>query len=159
MTDIVSRVFSWIGDLFTKLFDMIKKILPYILIALAIWFSLGLGIPALGIAGGWTSAALALGASFVVAPDETGALLSSAASAMGDVLSTVATGVGSAAGDLTSSFATSSGLLTLALFGFGAYLLLSSDDDDPASSQYSVGGATVKRIPDNEINSRSTSNG
>lgn len=130
MANVFSEIFSWIGDLFTKLFSMMKKILPYILIALAIWFSLGLGIPALGIAGGWTSALLALGTSFVLAPDESAAVLSSAASAMGDVLSTVATEVGSAAGDLTFSFVSSSGIFTLALVGLGMYLLLSSDDED-----------------------------
>lgn len=146
MANVFSEVFSWLGDLFTKLFDMIKKILPYILVALAIWFSLGLGIPALGIAGGWTSALLALGASFVLAPDETAAILSSAASAMGDVLSTVATKVGSAAGDLTSSFASSSGIFTLALVGLGMYLLLSSDDKDEPKPDKSL-RATESRTP------------
>lgn len=136
MTDIISSIFSWLGDLFGKIWNLFQKVLPYLLVALAIWFSLGLGIPALGIAGGWEASLLALGASFVLAPDETADLLSSGVAAIGDVLTTAGTAVGEAIGATGSALVSSSGLLWIAL-GVGAYLLLKSDK--PALERQEVG--------------------
>lgn len=126
MADIISSIFSWLGDLFGKIWGLFKKILPYLLTALAIWFSLGLGIPALGLVGGWEAALLALGASFVLAPDETAALLSAGTEAMGDVLTTAGTAIGDAVGATGSALVSSSGLLWIVL-GIGVYFLLKGD--------------------------------
>lgn len=136
MANFFTAIFSWVGDLFTKLWDLMKKILPYVLLALAVWFSLGLGIPALGIVGGWEASLLALGASFVLAPDETSALLSSGVTAMGDVLTTAGTAVGDALGATASSLFTSSGLIWVAL-GVGAYFIWKGSKDTARNEEKS----------------------
>lgn len=156
MANFFTAIFAWVGELFTKLWSLMKKILPYVLLALAVWFSLGLGIPALGIVGGWEAALLALGTSFVLAPDETSTLLSAGVAAMGDVLTTAGTAVGDALGATASSLFTSSGLLWIAL-GVGAYFIWknskdTSEDKDGSRLPPRAGTTTTTNIRGAQLN-------
>lgn len=133
MSSFISNIFSWISDLFESIWRFIKRALPYVLMAIAAYFSLGALAPSfmagLGLAsataGGWAAAALALGASFVLAPEETAALYSGAIDAVGGVLSEAGQVVGDVVSDTVGSFF-SSGIGLWLLVGVGAYFLLSS---------------------------------
>lgn len=130
----LSNIFSWISDLFESIWGFIKRALPYVLMAIATYFTLGALAPGfmagLGLtsaaAGGWAAAALALGASFVLAPEETAALYSGAVDSVGNVLSKVGQVASDVVSDTVGSFF-SSGIGLWILLGAGAYLLLSSD--------------------------------
>lgn len=108
-----TKIFSWISKLLSKLFDLVKKILPIVLLAAAVWLGLGFGIPVAWLVAGalpleGAGAALLLaGSSFLVAPGETSEVLSKAVGAVGDVASDVASTIvdvaSSAAGALLSS--------------------------------------------------------
>lgn len=155
MSSFLSNIFSWISDLFESIWGFIKRALPYVLMAIAVYFSMGALAPSfmagLGLAsataGGWAAAALALGASFVLAPEETAALYSGGVDAVGDVLSEVGQVVGNVASDTLESFF-SSGVGPWLLVGVGAYFLLSSgkkkdvpaanDENSPAVSRTSA---------------------
>lgn len=141
----LSTIFSWISDLFESIWGFIKRALPYVLTAIALYFSMGALAPTFmtglgltsAVTGGWAAAALALGASFVLAPEETAALYSGAVDSVGTVLSEV----GQVAGDVISSTVGSffsSGIGLWLLLGAGAYLLLSQDKKQTANSDNPV---------------------
>lgn len=90
--NILNKLFGWIGKLFKKIWEAIKKILPYILLAIAIYLSLGgaLTIPFTStVLQGTFHAMMVAGASFLLAPEETAELVSNAAHAIGDAASVV----------------------------------------------------------------------
>lgn len=86
-----NQLFDMIANLFRQIMDIIKQILPYLLIGAAIFFGFG-GVWAPMIFGstltisGAMGAALALGASFLFLPTETA-----------DIIGNIATGVADAA--------------------------------------------------------------
>lgn len=152
MSSFFSNIFSWISDLFESIWSFIKRALPYVLMAIAIYFSIGALAPTfmagLGLAsataGGWAAAALALGASFVLAPEETAALYSGAVDAVGDVLSEVGQVAGNVVSDAVGSFFSSDTGLWL-LVGVGVYFLLSSDKEKDVSVVHDENSPTVSR--------------
>jgi hypothetical protein len=127
----LSGIFDWIGRVLRKIFDVIKKILPYVLLGIAIWLALGLpfAIPALGILieGTLGNALLVAGASFLFAPGETTELIGGALDAVGDaavdVVETVVEVAGGAAGAVLGS------PLVLAGLAFAAWWFFLRDDD------------------------------
>lgn len=137
----VSNIFSWISDLFESIWRFIKQALPYVLMAVALYFSMGALAPTFmaglgltsAVAGGWAAAALALGASFVLAPEETAALYSDAVDSVGHVLSEVGQVAGGVISDTVGSFF-SSGIGLWLLLGAGAYFLLSSGKRETTNS-------------------------
>lgn len=97
---ILSSLFGWISKLFKQLVNLFKKILPYLMVALAIvllltpaglplsaWF--GAAFAGVVIPGGVVGAMLAIGTSFLFAPDETAELVNDAIDAVGDVAQNV----------------------------------------------------------------------
>lgn len=128
---IFNTLFGWIGKLLKKIWNAIKKILPFILLAVAIWLALGLpfAIEALGIsiAGTQANALLLAGASFLFAPQETGDVIGKALDSVGDtagdVISTVTDVVSDGATTILSS--------PIGLVGIGLllYFLFFKDDD------------------------------
>lgn len=134
------NIFSWISDLFESIWGFVKRALPYICLAIATYFTMGALAPTfmagLGLtsaaAGGWATAALALGASFVLAPEETAELYSGAVDSVGSVLSEVGQVAGNVISDTVGSFF-SSGVGLWILLGVGAYFLLSSDKKPDAT--------------------------
>lgn len=134
-------MFDWIGDLFSRLWKAFKRILPYILIACAIWLTMGLAIPlfaGLVIEGTVLNALLFVGASFLFAPEETIMALQPAIEAIGDTAQTAAHEVGEATGSLLGAVSDSLGLPTIAV-GVGlavlAYFLLKSKKDEDGKTE------------------------
>lgn len=138
---VFDSILSFISDVFTKIWRWIKKFLPYVLLALALYVAFmtsPLLIPLLGVSipAGWASAAIIAGVSFLVAPEETAALVSSAVSAVGDSAAAVAAAAGTAIGAGVNAVSDASGFSTILLIGglgFLAYLLLSNSDDENGS--------------------------
>lgn len=128
---VFNTLFGWIGKLLKKIWKAIKKILPFILLAVATWLALGLpfAIEALGISIAATSAnaLLVAGASFLFAPQETGDVIGEALDSVGDtagdVISTVT--------DVVSDGATAVLSSPIGLIGIGLllYFLFFKDDD------------------------------
>lgn len=129
---ILSDIFAWFKRIFKEILDLIKKILPYILLGIAVWLALGMPflIPSLGIsiAAGGFNALLVAGVSFVLAPGETQELISEAAEALGnaatDVIQTVVDVADSA---LTSVLSSSPALLIVG--GLLLWFLLSREKE------------------------------
>lgn len=148
-------MFDWIGDLFTKIWHAVKRILPYILIACAIWLSMGLAIPlfaGLVIEGTVMNALLFLGASFLLVPEETVLAIEPAIEAIGDVAQEAAKETGQVASDLLSSFSDALGVPSFLIIGglvFGAYLLLKNKKEDTPTNE-KKGTAAAKRIGSQE---------
>lgn len=145
-------MFDWILDLFKKVWKFIKKalnkimevlkdVLPYLLIAGAVFLAtlsgtaiLGLPIFLQGLAtflvgvGPLAAAAIGAGVSFLLAPEETAGLLTNVAEAVGEVASAAV----QMAGDVVSTgFASIFGenFLIYAALGLGAYLLLTKEEN------------------------------
>lgn len=125
----MDKIFGWIGDLFTKIWKLFKKILPYIMIALAVFFTFGGSLVLLGmVLEGYAAAIAAMGLSFLVAPEETVDVTTDVAEAVGKAAgSVVAAGVGGLASGL---FSGESSWLLFAAIAVGAYFLLSRKDED-----------------------------
>lgn len=130
--DFISAIFDFIGKIFESILSVIKKLLPYILIAAAAFFTFGGSMVLWGMTlSGGSAAALALGASFLLAPDETVALVDRTAHAIGDASVAVidaAVPVVSAIGTGLFSVLTSNPLFWGAVAFFG-YKYLTKDDD------------------------------
>lgn len=140
----MEKIFDWIGDLFTKIWRLFKKVLPYIMIALAVFFTFGGSLVLLGMTlTGYAAAIAVMGISFLVAPEETV-----------DVITDVADDVGTAAGAIVSAgvgglasglFGGENGWLLALLIAGGIYLLIrgesgsDSRDLDTADEEVSVG--------------------
>lgn len=130
--DFISKIFEFITSLFNKVFSAIKKLLPYILLALAIWLSLGFAftIPftTFTIAAGYASALLVAGASFLFAPSETAEIVSKVATHVGDAVgSIVAAGVDVVTTGLGAMLTSPVGLLAL---GVGLYFLFGRSEKE-----------------------------
>lgn len=144
----IDSVLSFIGDIFTKIWRWIKKILPYLLLALALcvaFMASPLTIPLLGlvIPPGWASAAIIAGVSYLLAPEETAALVSPAVKAIGNSAAEVIAAAGTVAGAGLSALSDASGLSTLIMWGaLGvlAYLLLTADRKEEEQPPSKVAG-------------------
>lgn len=125
----MDKIFSWIGDLFSKIWGLFKKILPYIMIALAVFFTFGGSLTLFGmVLEGYAAAIAAMGLSFLVAPDATIDVVSGVAKDIGTAAGAIVSG---AAGGIASGlFGDDGSWLLVAAFAVGAYLLLSRKEDD-----------------------------
>lgn len=130
----MDKIFGWIGDLFTKIWRLFKKILPYIMIALAVYFTFGGSFVLLGMElKGYAAVVAAMGLSFLVAPEETVDTVSGVAGSIGTAAGAiVAAGVGGVASGL---FGGENSWLVFAAVAVGAYLLLSGGrkSDEPGA--------------------------
>jgi hypothetical protein len=131
----LKKIFSWLGKLFKKLIKLVK-LLPFILLALAVYLAFmtgGLSFLGMTIPAGYASAAIAVGASFLLAPEETKALVDKATNAIGGAAKNIASNVGAVAGSIASGFLESP--LGLGLLAFGAWFFFIKDDkpkEEPA---------------------------
>lgn len=133
----LSGIFDFISQLFNSIMAMIKKILPYVMIAAAIYFGFG-GVWAPTIFGstltisGATGAAMAMGLSFLLAPDETVETVSRVATAVGEAAAAVveaAVPVIESLVDTVSSLVLKSPLFWI-VAGYFGYKLFIADKDD-----------------------------
>lgn len=141
----MDKIFNWIGDLFSKIWKLFKKILPYIMIALAVFFTFGGSFLLLGMElTGYAAAIAAMGISFLVAPEETVDVASGVAEAVGTAAgAVVAAGVGGLASGL---FNGESSWLLIAAIAAGAFFLLSRNKEDYDSGSVEraeLGGKTT----------------
>lgn len=125
----MDKIFDWIGDLFSKIWKLFKTILPYIMIALATFFTFGGSLVLFGmVLEGYAAAVAAMGLSFLVAPDETIDTVSGVAESVGKAAGAVVSGV---AGGLASGLSDGEwGWLGLVAIGVGAWWLFSKDKED-----------------------------
>lgn len=144
----LSGIFDFISQLFNSIMAMIKRILPYIMLAAAIYFGFG-GVWAPTIFGstltisGAMGAALALGVSFLVAPDETVEVVTRVATAVGEAAAAVveaAVPVVKAIANGLMDVLASSPLFWLVAGYFGYKFLIA--DDDKNSKPIASEGAT-----------------
>lgn len=165
---IFSKLFDWVGRLFSKIWKAFKKALPYILVAAALWVGFVGALPLtwLGLStiipAGWMSSLLFLGTSYLLAPEETTAVISSAAAAVGDSVTAVvsaagevAEATGDALGSTLSAFMESSGLLWIVI-AVGGWMLLKDGNSAASKSERVVVDLDVER---NKRNSSKYSNG
>lgn len=150
---VLSDIWDWICDLLSGLWTWIKDVIPYLLLALALYvgFMTGPGLTFLGmlIPAGWVSASIILGVSFLFLPSETSAIMSDAVSAVGDTAGSVAAELGSAIGSGVSALVSSSGLSTLlwvAIVGGLGWLLLSDNKKDADEQTSNEGRAVGGRV-------------
>lgn len=129
----MDKIFSWIGDLFSKIWGLLKKILPYIMIALAVFFTFGGSLVLFGmVLEGYAAAIAAMGLSFLVAPDETIDTVTDVATDIGKAVGAVVSG---AAGGVASGlFGDDGSWLLIAAIAIGAYLLLSGRERDATTT-------------------------
>lgn len=142
-----SKLFAWIKKLLSKLWKVLKVVIVVVLIALALWFTAGMALPAAwpiigGMSGYWAAAAAA-GAAFLFFPDETAELVGGAVEAVGDVLEDVA----ETAGDLlevVGNTVLNQPIVWWAL-GAGALFLLLSRKKDSSAVVIDAGGKRQSR--------------
>lgn len=128
-------IFDFIGNLFNKILETIKRVLPYILLAAAVYWGFG-GTAFLSTIFGPTmtggaAAAIAVGASFLLAPEETVALIDRTAQAVGQAATAIveaAVPVLQAVGDGLWSVLSSSPIFW-ALAGYLGYKVFLADDN------------------------------
>lgn len=152
---LLDDIFGWLGDLLTSLWQLIQKALPYVMLALALvcLFMTGpLSLSFLGmsfaIPAGWLSACVVMGASFLLAPEETAGLVTPAVHAVGSAVTAVAEEAGQAIGAGASSLAQASGFSSLLLIGglaALAFFLLSDREDEGTSDPSTPGGSSTGR--------------
>lgn len=124
----MDKIFGWIGDLFTKIWRLFKKILPYIMIALAVFFTFGGSLPLLGmVLEGYAAAVACIGISFLVAPEESIDVATNVSTAIGTAASAVVSGV--AGGLAAGLFGGEGSWVLIAAIAVGAYFLLSGEKD------------------------------
>lgn len=124
----MEKIFNWIGDLFSKIWGLLKKILPYVMIALAVFFTFGGSLTLFGmVLEGYAAAIAAMGLSFLVAPDETIDVLTDVASDVSTAAGAVVSGV--VGGVASGLFGDNNSWLLVAAIAVGAYLLLSRKED------------------------------
>lgn len=132
LKDLWNEIRAVIDDIIAK----IKEILPYLILIAALYVGFGGVIWGLT---GWGAAALFIGASYLVLPDETAAMMTEVAAAVGEVVEDVATAVApivDAVGGAISTVASSVfGALGPWLIGGGLiYLYMTSDKDKDSNS-------------------------
>lgn len=122
----MSKIFDWIGDLFTKIWKIFKQILPYIMIALAVYFTFGGSLKLLGmVLEGYEAAIACMGISFLVAPEETIDTVTDVAEAIGTAAGAVVSGV--AGGVAAGLFGGDNTWMLIAAIAVGTYFLISGD--------------------------------
>lgn len=145
----MDKIFSWIGDLFTKIWKIFKKVLPYIMIALAVFFTFGGSIVLMGmVLEGYAAAIAAMGLSFLVAPEETTDVVTGVTESVSNAAGAiVAAGVGGLASGL---FGGESSWLLIAAVAVGAYFLFSKGGED--EEEYNKSSPRDKRRDDGSDN-------
>lgn len=129
----MDKIFGWIGDLFTKLWSLVKKILPYVMLALAIYFTFGGSLVLLGMTlSGYGAAIAAVGISFLVAPEETVDVATGVAEDVGTAAGSI---IGAAAGGLSSSLFGGNGVLVAIAVAVGVWWLLSGDEPEKLNQE------------------------
>lgn len=141
-----AKIFDWIKKLFRKLLSLIKKILPVVMLLLAVWLALGMPftIPLLGevIAGTTANALLVAGASFLLAPGETAKLVSNVAAGLGSAAGAVAAAAAGAASTGIGAFFQSP--VGIGVLAFGVWFLLLRDKKDEPGGNGAQGGAPAQ---------------
>lgn len=144
---------SGIVNFFKKLWSMIKKILVYVLIAIAVFIVLwavfatgGAALPLLGFALTTTQAIVAslacLAGAFLIDSDTAKEVTGAMADAVGDATKAAAVVAGSAVSGAISGVLSSSPWLWVAL-GVGLFFLFKGEDDEQGSSS----AGTVTNTP------------
>lgn len=129
----MSKIFSWIGDLFTKIWKLIKRVLPYIMIALAAYFTFGGSYILLGMTlEGYAAAVACIGVSFLAAPEETTDVVGGLAEDIGGAAGTIVAG---GVGGLLSGLTSDSSFLWIVAIAVGAYFLLKRKDESQEIGQ------------------------
>jgi len=124
------KVFDWVAGLVSEIVSIFKKILPYVALAFALYFMLAsspLTFTLLGAdmsIGGVMGACLAIGTSFLLAPDETTALATKLVQGAADVAEAVIVAAAGVIGAGVGALANSSGLSTLLIIGGGLWLYM-----------------------------------
>lgn len=138
----MDKIFDWIGDLFTKIWKIFKKVLPYIMIALAVFFTFGGSFILMGmVLEGYAAAIAAMGISFLVAPEETTDVVTGVTESVGNAAGAiVAAGVGGLASGLVSG---EGSWLLIAAIAVGAYFLFSGKEED--DTEYDTSSLEDKR--------------
>lgn len=117
-------IFNWLFDLLGRLWKLIKKILPYILLAMALYLAFVGPILFLGLQG--VGAALGLaGASFLFAPGETAEVFSKAVAGVGDAAQAVVTEAGDLLGAAVDAVLSGTGIITALVAAGVVWWLLS----------------------------------
>lgn len=125
----LQSIFDAISDLFSKILDLIKRVLPYILLGIALFCALGIPLTFLpGLAATNMNAAILAGSAFLFAPEETAEILTSATHAIGDVAQTVVGEVVDVVSTAATGILSSPGLLLTAAAALAVYLLFIKDD-------------------------------
>lgn len=125
----MDKIFDWIGDLFSKIWGLLKKILPYVMIALAVFFTFGGSLTLFGmVLEGYAAAIAAMGISLLVAPDETIDVVTDVANDVGKAAGAIVSGV--AGGVASGLFGDNGSWLLIAAVAVGAYLLFSGKESD-----------------------------
>lgn len=135
---LIKAVLKLIKSVIKKIADVLGPILPLLIIAafvfapaLSAYFMaeyplLASVFGAMSVGGFWTQLAIGIGASFLIVPTETAALLEKSVEAVGDVLTKAAEVAGDVIGTGVDSLFGSSGLLLVAA-AVGIYLIATSD--------------------------------
>lgn len=135
MANVFEQIADWISDLFDGLWDFIRTYLPYILLACALFVLCvaPISLAWLGIAGAiegaWGAAFLA-GASFLLFPDETSAIVVRSVDQIGSVAEEVVSEVVDTADAGVTGILSSSSLWLLVGAAALFFLVTSKDDDD-----------------------------
>lgn len=135
---VFSKLFKWVMSLLTKLWKLVKKIAPIVLLGLAL---------VCAFAGEWPLAVLFAGASLLLFPGETAELAAKAVKAVGTVASTAAEAVGSAVGVGVSSLASASGLIGMVALGFLLWLFFNRERRADESEGKTEGPAFSRDAP------------
>lgn len=142
----LTNIFKGIFKLLARLWNFIKKYLPYILIAVALCFYffplMAFTIPAFSLAGftatsatvisGMTGVVLSLGAALLIAPGETADAVATVADGVGEAASGVVDAAGEVATDVLSTMVdvVTSSPIGLAALGLAAYFLFFGSKDE-----------------------------
>lgn len=135
---VFSKLFKWVMSLLTKLWKLVKKIVPIVLLGLAL---------VCAFAGQWPLAALFAGASLLLFPKETAEVAAKAVKAVGTVASTAATAIGSAVGAGVSSLASASGLIWMVALGFFLWLFFNRKKEVDESDGKEEGPGIPQDVP------------
>lgn len=136
--EVFSKLFKWVMSLLTKLWKLVKKVAPIILLGLAL---------VCAFAGEWPLAVLFAGASLLLFPKETAEIATKAVEAVGTVASTAAKAIGSAVGTGVSSLASASGLIGMVALGSFLWLFLNRKKKEDESDGKEEGPGVLQDAP------------
>jgi hypothetical protein len=124
----LDSLWNSITNIVTKIWNVVKVVLPYVLVIVAICFGFAWLTPVMlgGLVPvwftGWWAAGILLGVSFLVNPTETAAIVAKVGTAAGQVVSSVV-------GAVVSAASSALGPLLPIILGVGAFLLLGRSND------------------------------